>query len=220
MGRHLSRELSEVGWRVYDRMRELGIEPLQVAAAAGLSPSTLYRVMRADGSRTSEPRLHTKRRIARALKTTINALFDDEQLEFVEEARGKTDNLGLFSGLVLHHLRTVPREIRQDASRAAAVALVDWILTSVDVPAEDMGEYGIPAPSDLTEGLLLLLLQRLPKDRRRSGTKAAIEAMLQVEAVSNQVYPSEEMYRAIGRTNWSEKRLARNIPPLERAPRY
>ncbi|HEX8674311.1 MAG TPA: helix-turn-helix transcriptional regulator [Longimicrobium sp.] len=215
MGRHLPSELSEVGWRIFDRMRALGLQPLEVAAAAGLSPSTVYRAMRADRARTSEPRLHTKRRLARALKTTIGDLFDDEQLEFMEQSMGVHDEPEAFGRLVVHHLRTLPPIIRNEAGRAAALALIDWLLTVVGA-MHGGAEVELGDSTNQIEGVLLLLLHRLPPDKRRAAAKAAIEAMLQIEAISNRT-PSEKMYRAINRTNWSKKRIARDRPPLSEA---
>lgn len=69
MGRPLPKKLSQLGWRVLARLKELDLEPAAVAAAAGIAPSTLYRLMKEGkpGEATIEPRLRTKRRLARVL---------------------------------------------------------------------------------------------------------------------------------------------------------
>lgn len=196
-------------------MRALGLEPQNVAAAAGISSSTLYRIMRADRGATAEPRLSTKRKLARALRTPMSTLFEDDQLELVANPvitqPGESVSL---ERLVVNHFRSVPQEMRLEAGRAAAFALVDLVLT-LGGPTTRLEErdWNIPAIEN-SERLLLSLLHALPVKLQRHASKAAITAMLRVEWVAG-TQPSKETYGAITRTNWSAKRLARDQPASE-----
>lgn len=219
MGRHLPCELSALGWRIYDRMRALGLEASDVAAATGISSSTLYRIMRADKRGTVEPRLSTKRRLARALRVSMASLFDDDQLELVYEPAVIASNRSLsVVDLVVHHLRSVPEELRLHAARAAAITLVDLVLTAGGHAAK-IRDLGMDAlAGEPSENLLLVLLHSLPPKLRRAASKSAISAMLEVEWVAGGE-PSKQVYALITRTSWSEKRLARDRPPLTDAMR-
>ena len=214
MGRRLPRQLSELGWRIYDRMRALNLDASDVAAAAGISSSTLYRLMRADKAGTSEPRLSTKRKLARALRLSMAELFNDEQLELVYEPVVQSSKRSVsLDDLVLHHLRSVSSEVRVDATRAAAFALVDLVLTASGQNFR-IGDWGLQNLTDVpSENLLLILLNSLPEKLRRAGAKVAISAMLKVEWMIG-VEPSKQVYVSITRTSWSKKRLARDRPPL------
>jgi len=212
MGRRPLSSLTALGWRLQDRMRALGLEAPEVAAAAGISASTLYRIMRADRRGTAEPRLATKRRLALALRTSMASLFDDPQFEFVHEPQPSLEPTSI-EALVLHHMRSIPEELQLDATRAAALALVDVVLSvsGNNPPIADQlvsGLTGVPS-----EDLLLILLHSLPGKMQRVGAKAAISAMLKVERLAGGE-PSKAAYASITRTNWSEKRIARDRPPL------
>jgi transcriptional regulator with XRE-family HTH domain len=209
MGRCLPRQLSVLGWRVYDRMRALSLEAPAVAAAAGISSSTLYRIMRADRRGTAEPRLSTKRQLARALHVPMATLFDDEQLELVYEPPIQAPSHALsVSDLVVHHIRSVPEELRVQAIREAAFGLVDLVLTVGG--ATSLRDLGVDAlTGDPSENLLLILLHSLPEKMRRVGCKVAIRAMLKVERAAGRE-PTKQSYACITRTTWSDKRLARD----------
>lgn len=212
MGRHLPNKLSEAGVRIRDRMVELGLDPAAVAAAAGLSPSTLYRIMRKDRKATVEPRLQTKRRIARALKTTIVWLFNEPQLELVEQPSGNCSNSDPFERLLVHQFRRMREDVRTNAGREAAYTLINLIFALRD-PVAHSSDGIVASSDDAGEDLLVSLLRRLPASLRRYGAKSAIRAMLEVEALHTGE-ASEPMYRAATRTNWSTQRILRDRPPL------
>lgn len=214
MGRCLPRELSELGWRIYDRMRELALDPPEIAAAAGISPSTLYRIMRADRGATVDPRLRTKRRLARALKVPMARLFNDSQLELYELPINAGSERFPLERLMLHQYRTIDPQYRSEAGRNAAFTLVDFILSVADDASELPEEgVGLGVTDDRREDLLILLVRRLPEKMRRYGIKAAIQSMLKVQRAHAEE-PSELIYRPITRTNWSESRIDRDKPPL------
>ena len=214
MGRKLPREMMSVmGRRIYDRMNKLALQPSQVAAAAGVSPSTLYRIMKArKGVRTH---LRTKRRLAKALRLPMAKLFGEPQLEILDEQSPPVDHCpDPIEQLILHHFDNVDPGLRLVAARAAAYTLLNMAqVVSPELRHNEL-QFLNPEPTqDHFEKLLFTVFRRLPPEVRRAGAKAAIRAMLNVEMVSNQL-PSEQLYRAINRTNWSKKRIARNRPPL------
>ena len=220
MGRVLPRRLSELGWRIYRRMTDLDLNLPEIAAAAGVSPSTLYRVMRAGVGSTTEPRLRTKRRLAKALSLPMAQLFDEPQLEILEEYQTplnlQASSLDPLERLMLHHFLNVKPTLRRQAARAVSFALADVILgLSSQLKDDQLRLLNLAAPENDFEELLLRLFGRLPRKLRRAGAKMAIRAMVNVEMAANRV-PSEPLYRAMNRTNWSAKRMKRNRPALDR----
>ncbi len=215
MGRQPSPRLSEIGLKISQQMRELGLKPGAVAAAAGVSPSTLYRIM-TDGA-TGDPQLRTKRLLARALKTPMAQLFDEPQLEMLDEHNPPLDHpLEPLEQLVMQHLRIVDRPMQRRAAHAAALAIVDMILeVTGQGRSDDLTTLRGSQVEDRFKDLLRGLFRRLPHEVRRTGAKVAIRAMLDVEVAADH-RPSEPMYRAINRTNWSELRILRDRPPLAR----
>lgn len=213
MGRLLPRPLSDVGSRIYSRMRELDLKPPEIAAAAGVSPSTLYRIMK--GSKDG-PRLRTKRMLAKALRVPMAQLFDEPQLEILDQHEPPLDREpSRLELLILHQFRTVKPSFRRHAARAAVFALVDMILgVSSELNDDQLQLLSVAKAEDHFHKLLPTLFRLLPPKVRRTGAKMAISAMVNVEMAANRV-PSEPLYRAMNRTNWSAKRMRRDRPPLE-----
>src|ERR1051325_9169948 len=130
MGRRPPKRLSEVGTRISDRASKLGIDCAAIAAAAGISPSTLYRSMRAGTGATTSRLLRTKRSLARVLRLPMVQLFNEAQLEILDEPNPpKRIGPTPLERLVLHQLRTTKVQLRERAAKAAAYALVDVILS-------------------------------------------------------------------------------------------
>lgn len=220
MGRCLPKNLSENGRRILARLRDLDLKPEAVAAAAGVSPSTLYRIMSAREGATYDPRLRTKRRLAKALRTPMADLFDEAQLEMLEEPRVSMQRQPeVFARLIVHQLRSVQEPLRLRAARAAAYALVDMMLAVSGIgPYVDEDLHADHGNVDHLERQLLDLYHRLPTSVRRQAAQMAIRAILNIESVSRR-QPSEALYRAVARTRWSEKRIRRDRPPLTDPPR-
>lgn len=207
-------------------MRELGLEPQAVAAAAGLSASTLYRLMKGGRSRTKDPRLRTKRGLARALRTTVADLFHEPQLELLANpplrpveraslsrvAEDTSKVRDFFERLVLRHYQAIDVSTRPEAARAAAIELVDVFLAFGSDPAMDQtGDLQAMSGGDRFEELLLMLFPRLPRRARRYSAGVIIRAMLRVQWVANGE-PSAPLYRYISQTTWVMGRLRRDRP--------
>lgn len=216
MGRLLPRPLSDVGSRIYSRMRELDLTLPAIAAAAGVSPSTLYRIMKGGKGSKDGPRLRTKRKLAKALRVPMAQLFDESQLEILDQHEPALDQEpSQLELLILHQFRTVKPSFRRHAARAAVFALVDMILgVSSELHDDELQLLSIAKAEDHFQQLLPTLFRLLPPKVRRTGAKMAISAMVNVEMAANRV-PSEPLYRAVNRTNWSAKRMRRDRPPLE-----
>lgn len=220
MGRPLPKKLSQLGWRILARLKELHLEPLAVAAAAGIAPSTLYRLMKEGkpGEATIEPRLRTKRRLARVLKVSLADLFDDSQLEILTEPEPPASSpVEPLERLIIHHYRRVSPALRGKAISAAVTAVVDYALAvAVHDPRPHLpplGKQDIPGSRNDTERLILSVFRRLPISLRPEAARFMVQSMIDVQLAAGDE-PKSSLFQAAERARWSEARLLRDDPPL------
>lgn len=121
MGRPRTRPLSETGKRIQSASEHCGITIPQLAAAAGIHASTLYRIMLEE---TETPRFDTKQRIAEVLGCAAAELFRDTQLELNLGGGAQADRWLQF---VLDHHASIPDELeRALAGNRAIMTLADF----------------------------------------------------------------------------------------------
>lgn len=217
MGRRLPTKLSPIGERLVTRMNELELEPGAVAAAAGISASTLYRLLRAR-SGTSEPRLRTKRALARVLCTPMAVLFDDPQLELLPAESTSDDR---YHALLLEHYASVDKHVRVASAHAAARVLLD-VLFSADPSGAPTKPDAVATISDHDQFAQLIsdLYSRIPRVARPAAAREAIRAMLQIELEDGRIPPSMSLFdRVRGSASRSVPRQAGLTSDVTRAKR-
>lgn len=95
-----------------------GFDDVQLARRAGLSHSTVWRILHAE---TDAPRFRTWHKLAEALEVTVTELVGDEQLDFWNE-RAKSATADVARDLVAE-LARVPPYLRAEAARQGIAAI-------------------------------------------------------------------------------------------------
>jgi transcriptional regulator with XRE-family HTH domain len=174
------------------KMDALGLSCGQLAIAAGLHKTTLYRIL--DGTST-HPHYSTRRRLARALQIPITQLTNQLEAQALDEHLPADDAL---YDLLLKQFRILTPELRLAGAQVAVSAMLDVDAGTGRRPNPRPGVRRLirdqTSPNERAmERLMRRLLARIPRLLQRIAVREAIRAMIDVQLRLGQD-PSQGLY--------------------------
>src|SRR5467141_1549617 len=126
---------SDLAKRVSTRKDKLGMSEAALAAAAGMSRSTLSRFLR---GATRNPRLSTIKNLARALQAPLEDLIGARQLELIGDSESLKQISAGLKDVLAEQFDAVPRHLQGDAANDAAEAMVLVLLKTGRRPTPEL----------------------------------------------------------------------------------
>lgn len=165
---------------IQDRKDHLGLTTNQLAIAAGLHKTTLYRIL---AGVTKDPRAVTLRKLARALRLSITDLTDQIEPEALQEHFEIDHPL---ADILIEQLHALSEGLQLAGAMAAVSAMLDveaGLGERKELPStvnELLRRESQPSSTEL-QGLLRSLFQRIPRLLQRTAVREAVRAMIDVQ---------------------------------------
>ena len=208
-------EPDHVGRLIDEHRRQRELSLTQLAGAARMHRTTLYRIIRG----ATQPRLGTLRRIAKALQVPLVTLTEQIEISSLEERLPEDHAI---ERLLVRHFSGVPKSLREQAAQIAITVMVDVHMGLGGGPDPEVLNRLAkrPAESKMTkrqfEYLLVEQVQRIPLLLQRVAVREAIAVMIDLELRANRT-PSPAVFRDIGHRQLRPRSERREDPPLTSA---